>query len=67
MEETDTKLDKVVLLFWILAEEACLLFCLLQTLLLVDQHFQSLSSCGPLTFLTLFCLSWYFGCLSISP
>lgn len=39
MEETDTKLDKVVLLFWILAEEACLLFCLLQTQLLVDQHF----------------------------
>lgn len=38
-EETDTKLDKVVLFFWILAEEACLLFCLLQTQLLVDQHF----------------------------
>ena len=31
MEETDTKLDKVVLLFWILVEEVCLLFCLLQT------------------------------------
>ena len=39
MEETDTKLDEVVLLFWTLGEEACLLFCLLQTQLLVDQRF----------------------------
>ena len=31
--------DEVVLLFWILAEGVCLLFCLLQTQLLADQHF----------------------------